>query len=95
MLIALALSCFVVKGGVSQTEAGFGDDSSQGVYTLYRSSPIIGSISGEGARVHVSTFDAAAGEDYNRENCQNAATLFASQPGVTVRYWCEKGRYRP
>lgn len=45
-------------------------------------------------RLHVATFDATDGKDYNRENCQAAANLFVRQPGVTVRYWCENGRYR-
>lgn len=43
----------------------------------------------------MATFDANdAGPDYNRENCAIAARLFMAQPGVTVRYWCEAGRYR-
>jgi hypothetical protein len=66
-----------------------------GVYTLYRSSPTIETISGEGARIHVATFDAADGADYNRENCEAARSLFVSQPGVVVRYWCERGRFAP
>jgi hypothetical protein len=60
------------------------------VYTLYRNSPMFASL-----RIHVATFDATESADYNRENCQTAADLFASQPGVKVRYQCEKGRYRP
>jgi hypothetical protein len=65
------------------------------IYTLYRNSPTIGSNSGEDARIHVATFDAAEGEgkDYNRGNCEIARDLFSSQPGVTVRYWCERGRF--
>lgn len=59
------------------------------VATLYRSSVVI-----ENARLHVATFDADAPFDYNWENCQLAADLFAAQPGVKVRFWCEKGRYR-
>jgi hypothetical protein len=58
-------------------------------YTLYRTSPADASM-----RVHVATFDATEAESYNRENCQVAAKLFAAQPGVTVNYFCEKGRYR-
>lgn len=49
-------------------------------------------------RIHVATFDAEQGESsdrYNSENCDAARALFAGQPGVRVRYWCEKGRYRP
>jgi hypothetical protein len=63
------------------------------IYTLYRSSPTVGSISGEDARIHVATFDAAEDKNYNRDNCETARDLFASQPGVTVRYWCERGRF--
>jgi hypothetical protein len=36
----------------------------------------------------------AQSEEYNRLNCETARQLFAAE-GVTVRYWCEKGRYRP
>ena len=45
------------------------------------------------ATVHVATFDAAEDKDYNRENCEKARDLFASQPGVTIKYWCERGRF--
>jgi len=44
-------------------------------------------------RLHVATFDAAGGGDYNRQNCGIAQELFQQQPGVKVRYWCEKGRF--
>lgn len=57
-------------------------------YTLYRSS-FMGND-----RVHVATFDASYGGDYNRANCEIARELFQAQPGVTVRYWCELGRFR-
>ena len=64
------------------------------VYTLYRNSPtVVGTISGVDARIRVATFDAAEGEDYNRKNCETARDLFASQSGVTVRYWCERGKF--
>ena len=69
------------------------DDSN--IYTLYRTSPTIPQeLHGEKARIHVATFDAAESEEYNRVNCETARDLFASQ-GVSVRYWCEKGKYRP
>lgn len=58
-------------------------------YTLYRS----GVLSPE-LRVHVATFDAKNDGKANRENCDVARDLFAKQPGVTVRGWCEKGRFR-
>ena len=57
-------------------------------YTLYRHSFTATS------RIHIATFDADESGEYNQENCQIAAELFANQPGVTVRYWCEKGRFR-
>jgi hypothetical protein len=60
-----------------------------GVYTLYRSSP-----SNENFRIHVATFDASDGNDYNSENCKIAIGLFEKQEGVTVKYWCEKGRFK-
>ena len=64
------------------------------VYTLYRNSPtLVGTISGVDARSRVATFDAAEGKDYNRNNCEIARDLFASQSGVTVRYWCERGKF--
>jgi hypothetical protein len=59
-------------------------------YALYRDSAL-----DAGMRIHVATFDAVAGEDYNRGNCAIARDLFANQPGVTVRYWCEKGAFKP
>lgn len=66
--------------------AGCGDGNP---YTLYRASPLDANM-----RLHIATFDAADGENYNSENCRIASELFGKQPGVTVRYWCEKGRYR-
>jgi hypothetical protein len=58
------------------------------VYTLHRNSPAFADM-----RIHVATFDAAEDKDYNRDNCQIARDLFASQPGVTIKYWCERGRF--
>lgn len=64
------------------------------IYTLYRNSPtVIGTISGVDARIHVATFDAAKDHDYNKNNCESARDLFASQAGDTVRYWCERGNF--
>ena len=64
------------------------------VYTLYRNSPtVVGTISGVDARIRVATFDAAESTDYNRKNCELARDLFADQSGVTVRYWCERGKF--
>ena len=58
-------------------------------YTLYRSSVVL-----ENARLHVASFDAADGERYNNENCQQAQELYQGQPGVKVKFWCEKGRFQ-
>ena len=63
--------------------------SDAAVYTLYRNSVAI-----ENAKLHVATFDAAADEQYNSENCQAARDLFQQQPGVRTKFWCEKGRFR-
>lgn len=65
-----------------------GCDTRTPTYTLYRSSTT-GPM-----RIHIATFDSNDGEEYNRENCQVTMDLFQQQPGVKVRYWCEKGRYR-
>lgn len=80
-MIAVAGALFV---------AGAANAAGDAPYTLYR-----GSVASDVQRVHVATFDAADGETYNRENCATAAGLFKQQPGVTVRYWCEPGRYKP
>ena len=58
-------------------------------YTLYRNSAM-GSLE----RIHIATFDASEADSYNNENCQQAQTLFQQQPGLAVKFWCEKGRYR-
>ena len=63
--------------------------ANQGTFTLYRNSAIDRSM-----RIHVGTFNTADGEKYNTENCDLAATLFASQAGVTVRFWCESGIFK-
>jgi hypothetical protein len=59
------------------------------VFTLYRSS-----VLNENMRIHVASFDARDGRDYNAENCEQARQLFQAQDGVTTRFWCELGRYR-
>tara|TARA_R110000868_G_C10792289_1_gene756408 strand:+ start:147 stop:389 length:243 start_codon:yes stop_codon:yes gene_type:complete len=62
---------------------------SDNTYTLYRTQ-----VRNENARTHVATFDAKDGEAYNMGNCQIAQELFQKQPGVTVKYWCEKDKYK-
>ena len=63
--------------------------SDDNAYTLYRDSPISASM-----RIHVATFDTSDGDAYNKENCQLAERLFQQQPGVTVKFWCEKGTFK-
>ena len=46
-------------------------------------------------RIHVASFDTDNGEAYNRENCNLVATLLQRQEGVTARFWCEKGSFKP
>lgn len=65
--------------------------AAENVYTLYRSSAVDG---GRTWRLHVATFDAVDGAEYNQGNCDVAMSLFQAQPGVTVKYWCERGYFR-
>ena len=65
------------------------DASDDRTYTLYRNS-----VTDPNMRIHIATFDANEKDTYNRENCEIAAKLFGSQPGVKTRFFCEKGRYR-
>jgi hypothetical protein len=80
-LVIVLAAMLVSEGAAALTSDG-------NAATLYRSSVAL-----ENARLHIATFDAADGFDYNWGNCQIAAELFQQQPGVKVRYWCEKGRY--
>ncbi len=80
----VACAAAIIAAGLS------GCNSTTAIYTLYRSSATVGPE----LRIHVATFDSSDGVEYNRENCNVARSLFQQQPGVTVRYWCEQGRYR-
>lgn len=44
-------------------------------------------------RIHVATFDTREGKAYNLENCNLVAVLMQQQPGVTTRFWCERGAF--
>jgi hypothetical protein len=81
LTVLVAISALVLLSACNKPRGG-------PVYTLYRSSSGV-------AREHVATFDAAEPADYNRVNCEAARKLFASQPGVTGRFWCERGRFQP
>lgn len=82
---SIAIGCVVF--GLVACSADFGSDSD--VFTLYRNS-----VTDENMRIHVATFDANEKEAYNRGNCEQAQALFQAQPGVSVKFWCEKGRFR-
>ncbi|MEQ8347025.1 MAG: hypothetical protein RIB84_12655 [Sneathiellaceae bacterium] len=97
MLRVLTIAGVVAFAGVNtaasdNTGADLPIDAShlnkENVFTLYRSSRVL-----PDARLHVATFDAAAGREYNLGNCLIARDLFARQPGVKVLYWCEEGRF--
>lgn len=70
------------------TSCGGSDAGDYQTFTLYRNS-----VTDENMRIHVSTFDAAGGEAYNRGNCEQAQLLFKAQPSVKTKFWCEKGRF--
>lgn len=55
-------------------------------YYLYRNA-----IAGN-ERVHVATFDAKQGGDYNEENCMIVRGLMERQLGVQVGYWCSPAK---
>ena len=74
---------------IALTSMVLGCDDRAGAFTLYRASPLDPTM-----RIHMATFDAEDGAAYNAENCRIVAQLFQSQPGVSVRYWCEAGRFK-
>lgn len=63
--------------------------SDSNTFTLYRSSALDST-----QRIHVATFDAAESDKYNQENCNVVLEQMVKRPEVTVKYWCEKGRFR-
>lgn len=76
--IAAAMAFVVLHGPSDQT-----------TYTLYRDS-----MTGAAMRIHVATFDAGDGEEYNRINCGLVQEQMKRRLEVKVRYWCEKGRFK-
>lgn len=84
--IQLAVSAFLI----SVPNLLVASSHEKNVVTLYRNSAFDSTM-----RIHVATFDATTNpRSYNSENCGIAAKLFQEQPGVSVRYWCEPGRYK-
>jgi hypothetical protein len=76
----------LLTAGLSGTSLHASDGTQTGkvVFSLYRSSLV-----DSGMKVHVATFDAGEGKDYNFENCWLAAQLFSGQENVRIAYWCE------
>lgn len=66
--------------------AGGAACSPKNEYTLY-------STDSEQPRRHVATFDASADEAENRSNCHSVGEVLSD--ARDLRYWCEKGSYRP
>lgn len=92
------LACFWVKLGAMigayvllflfvSTRIEFGPSNKY--QTLYSNS-----ILDATARVHVGTFDSDAGGAYNKRNCEGTRQLFQKHPGLTIKFWCEPGRYK-
>jgi hypothetical protein len=88
LLCLLLLSAVSVDRTVCFADSGVKVPADR-IYTLYRSSAL-----DDNMRIHIATFNADAEEAYNGENCEIARALFQQQPGVKVRYWCEKGEYK-
>jgi hypothetical protein len=83
----LLLVILLIVGFSAPTFSHLGPHAdSDNVFTLYRDSVLDSTM-----RIHIATFDAKHGEDYNKENCAVAKDLFRGHPGVTVTYWCEPG----
>lgn len=89
--VILAIVCLYALCGSSSAQANITRTSTDDVFTLYRNSAV---LNGQTWRLHVATFDANDGKDYNQENCDVARELFQKQQNVTVHYWCEKGYFR-
>ena len=78
-LLGPLVLCFL-PGGCDRSDGSY--------YTLYRNSVLDSS-----ARIHVASFDTREGDAYNQGNCRLAADLFAAQPDVKTRVWCEKDAF--
>ena len=58
-------------------------------FTLYRNG-----VANDTLRIHVATFDAKDGPEYNHDTCEEARELFQVQPTARSKYWCEKGHFK-
>lgn len=68
------------------------DQPTQSVVTLYRNSILDPSL-----RIHLATFDADNGstsQQYNSENCFEAADLYSHNDPQHKRFWCELGQFK-
>jgi len=81
------VAILVALPAMAGADFGFGTSADK-VYTLYRNN-----VDDPKARTHVATFDADTDAKTNRENCEFVTQLYQAQPGVNVKYWCEKGYY--
>ncbi|WP_159096790.1 hypothetical protein [Pseudovibrio sp. Alg231-02] len=79
LLIIIVLSIALPSSVFSQTH----------IYTLYRNSVLDPSM-----RIHIATFDASDGIEYNSGNCWLTARLFNDQDGIKTTFWCEEGRFK-
>jgi len=65
-----------------------GCTTSEEPYSLYKT-PLMG----QQTRLHVFTFDASGGREYNKNNCQLALERFEKEQGGKFKFWCELGGY--
>lgn len=78
--MALILACSgLLLTGCKDNDSG---------YTLYRESEVAGD-----KRLHVATFDSFYGADFNEKNCEATAIMFHEK--AKLKFWCEKGPYKP
>lgn len=97
---SVALAAIGLLAACSSQSAPAATGADLGTYRLLRGSvadQLAPDPSKAPLRIHVATFDNAEGttaqqDAVNGSNCDRAAALFMDQPGVTVRWWCERGR---
>ena len=90
------LGCILLAGAGFLVGCSRSDIPEDQVFTLYHNLDAAANT-----RIHVATFDghrtpAKMSEFFNRSHCEQAQALFQSQlpSGTTVKYWCEKGRFK-